>query len=156
MRSALASALVIGTALCSFGQRPQEATKPIPVNVKVDTEGPNGIWAQSGTDLSPKEISDLKSAIEASVSKQPNIQLVGEDDPRDIVGIAVVAAKVKRDNGLFWFVLSGVVTFSKAKPPQDLLMTHDVIIGPDVSHVANTVAFQFASVRFRASFGLKE
>jgi hypothetical protein len=144
----LIPALVVGC----FGQV-STSPKPILLAVTVESEGPNGLWAQSGHDLSKSQIDQLETLVRGELSKETGLLLLAKDDPNDILGLSIVAEKADGANGSVSFVASAALVVSK-KSGDDLLVTHDVISGPDLASVAKTVAFYFASMRLRGTLGM--
>jgi hypothetical protein len=134
----------------------QAQSKPIPIGVKVEAEGGGegqGMWAQSASDLTPTELKTLETLVVAEIQKQEDVKIVPLDYPEDFIGIVIVAAKLPKRGGGYWFIGSSMVTVSTKKGIDELL-THDVIAGADLSSLARTIAFQFASARLRAATGL--
>lgn len=128
-------------------QQAQQQPNRIPVSVAVDSEGPEGLWAQSAVDLSKLQLQELGNLMKAEISKQKDIRLVETKDPRDHVHVAVVAAKVEC-SGRRWFLASSVVSIATAKG-EDIFVTHDVIAGTDLASVARSTSFYLASIKIR-------
>jgi len=151
IRLALCLAFLIQRMLCLS----QAASKPKPIRlgIVVQSEGPNGLWAQTGRDLTKAELSELESLVKQELSKQEGVVLVSKDDPSDIIGLSIVVEKVGRGSPSVSFVASASLVISK-KSGDDIFVTHDVIGGPDLASVARTVAFYFASARFRFTTGM--
>ena len=66
---------VLAWTLIPAGYAPQQApTKPkrIRVSVAVESEGPQGEWAQSAQDLTKKQLQKLEELIRAELSNQKN------------------------------------------------------------------------------------
>jgi hypothetical protein len=117
------------------------AAKPnrIAVSIAVESEGPNGEWAQSAQDLTKGQLEKLQGLIREELSKQENLTLVGPNDPKTHLHVSVVAAQVSN-----LVIVSSVLTLAE-HGNNDVLATHDVIAGPDLLSVAHTVGFQVAS-----------
>jgi hypothetical protein len=123
---------VLACTLIPAGYAQQAPTKPkrIRVSVAVESEGPQGEWAQSAQGL------------------------VDWNDPKSHIHVAVVAAQVEHQGASHWVIVSSVLTMADEKG-SDLLVTHDVIAGPDLLSVAHTVGFQVASAVLRLLTGTK-
>jgi hypothetical protein len=119
----------------------------------VESEGPDGLWAQSSKDLSKAQLQNLEKLIRTEISKQQDVSLVEANDPKDHLNISVVAAKVEGPGGANWIVVSSAVNVAKSQGG-DLAGTHDVIAGPDLSSVASAVGFYLSSVKLRAALGI--
>ncbi|MFZ0587424.1 MAG: hypothetical protein WBL97_20635 [Candidatus Sulfotelmatobacter sp.] len=139
-------------AIACVGQS-TNGSRPIRLGVTVESEGPNGLWAQSGVDLSKSQIAELETLIRGELSKQQDILLVPKDDPNDIVGLSVVVERIGKPNEPVSYIASAALVISK-KGGDDLFVTHDVISGPDLPSVAKSVAFYFASMRLRLTLGM--
>jgi len=153
------SSLLFGTLLvCAVvaGYARQTPTKPkrIPISFAVESEGPQGDWAQSAQDLTNPQLQKLGALIREELSKQENLTLVDANDPKNHLHVAVVAAQVKNQGASKWVIVSSVLTMADEKG-NDLLVTHDVIAGPDLLSVAHTVGFQVASAVLHLLTGMK-
>ncbi len=119
------------TAGPGYAQQTQVQPKRIPVSFAVESEGPQGLWAQSSQDLSKSQLQRLEQLIRTEISKQEDVALVDAKDPKNHLHVAVVAAQLERQGSLRWIVVSSVLTMADDKG-NDLLVTHDVIAGkPD-------------------------
>jgi hypothetical protein len=147
---------VLACTLIPAGYAQQAPTKPkrIRVSVAVESEGPQGEWAQSAQDLTKKQLQKLAELIRAELSKQKDLSLVDWNDPKSHLHVAVVAAQVEHQGASHWVIVSSVLTMADEKG-SDLLVTHDVIAGSDLLSVAHTVGFQVASVVSRLLTGMK-
>src|SRR3974390_1136827 len=127
----------------------QPAAKPnrISVSITVESEGPNGEWAQSAQDLTKAQLQKLQGLIREELSKQENLTLVGANDPKTHLHVSVVTAQVAHQGHPNLVIVSSVLTLANDKEHgnNDVLATHDVIAGPDLLSVAHTVGFQVAS-----------
>jgi hypothetical protein len=117
------------------------------VSVAVESEGPNGEWAQSVRDLSKTQLQKLQGLIREELSRQEDLTLVDANDPKTHLHVSVVAAQVAHQGHPNWVIVSSVLTLAndKERGNNDVLATHDVIAGPDLLSVAHTVGFQVAS-----------
>jgi hypothetical protein len=142
--------LVTGPSHVGYAQ----AKKQILINVKVEAEGGTkgqGMWTQNAQDLSQKDLEDLDALITGQFAKQPDVKLVPEDYPDDIIGITVVAEKVPGRTGVCYIASSAIVVSKKGGT--DELLTHDVFASNDLGFLARNVSVQFAVARLRASLG---
>ena len=119
----------------------------ISVSIEVESEGPNGEWAQSVQDLTKAQLQKLQALIRAELSKQENLTLVGANDPKTHLHVSVVTAQVAHQGYSNLVIVSSVLTLANDREHgnNDVLATHDVIAGPDLLSVAHTVGFQVAS-----------
>jgi len=127
--------------------RPAAKPSRISVSIAVESEGPNGEWAQSAQDLTKTQLQKLQGLIREELSKQENLTLVDVNDPKTHLHVSVVAAQVAHQGHPNWVILSSVLTLAndKERGNNDVLAIHDVIAGPDLLSVAHTVGFQVAS-----------
>jgi len=141
-------------ATCAAGQ-----TKPIPIGVKVEAEGGGegqGMWDRPAQDLAPKELKALESLVVGEIGKQPGVKIVPLDSSSDYIAVVVVAAKLRNGNiEENWYIASSVVTIATTKGI-DELVTHDVVAAADLTSVARSIGFQFASARLRTAYGALE
>jgi len=140
-------------ALANSYQQGKEPPKITPVSIAVESEGPNGLWVQSVIDLTNPQLQKLEQMVRTQIAGIQNVRIVDAKDSEDHLHITVVGGRVPRPGGGSWFVVSSVVTLAKAEGI-DLLATHDVIAGPDLSSVAKSVVFQFLSMKLRFSLGM--
>jgi hypothetical protein len=119
----------------------------------VESEGPQGQWVQSSQDLSKSQLQRLEQLIRTEISKQEDVTLVDAKDPKNHLHVAVVAAQLERQGSLRWIVVSSVLTMADDKG-NDLLVTHDVIAGPDLQSTARSIGFQLASAKLRLIMGM--
>jgi hypothetical protein len=144
--------LVLSTlCLCLTGAAHGQAQKNILLSVQAEKEGPNGLWAQSGTDLTTEEMGTFQEMLRNAIGVVKDITLVKPDDPREHVEIAVSLVKVPRGKGTWWYSASLVIGI--AEPKADEFVTHDVIVGNGLDMVAKAIAFYFSSARFQAAIG---
>jgi hypothetical protein len=155
------TSLFVAVLACSlipagYAQQAPTPTNPkrIPISVAVESEGPQGEWAQSAQDLTKKQLQKLEGLIGEELSKQENLTVVDANDPKNHLHVAVVAAQVEHQGTSHWVIVSSVLTMADEKG-NDLLVTHDVIAGPDLLSVAHTVGFQVASAVLRLITGIK-
>jgi hypothetical protein len=141
--------LVLGLLyFCFVGSVYGQAQKSILLSVLAEKEGPNGLWIQFGTDLTTTELVTFQQMLKNAVSVVKDITLVKPEDPREHVVIMVSLVKVPRGKATWWYSASSVI--GVAKPPEtDEFVTHDVVVGGDLSVVAKAIAFIFASARFQ-------
>ena len=153
MRS-IAACLVVGLG-CSFNApvtaQQRDTPKVIKVIVRVDAQGPQGIWTQLGKDLSSAELADLRSTIVKEIGRLPNHQLVSADDKDDVLGLAVVAEKLQSGRNSY-VLISSALTIAKADQT-DLLFTHDVIAEATIASAAHAVVGELMSTELRALIG---
>jgi hypothetical protein len=109
------------------------------------------MWTLDAHDLTAKELEDLDALVSAQFAKQPDVKVIPTDDPEDIIGISVVAAKVASRNG-FCYGASSAIVVSK-KGGTDELLTHDVFASTDPGFLVCNVSMQFAVATLRAAFG---
>jgi hypothetical protein len=126
------------------------------VSVAVESEGPNGEWAQSAQDLTKAQLQKLQGLIREELSKHANLTLVDVNDPKTHLHVSVVAAQVAHQGHPNWVIVSSVLTLANDKEHgnNDFLATHDVIAGPDLLSVAHTVGFQVASTILYLTTGI--
>src|SRR5919109_5131775 len=122
--------VAISVATCA-AQQAQSQPRRIPVSFVVESEGPQGLWTQSSEDLSSGQLEKLKQLVKAEIIKQQDVSLVDENAPKDHMRVTVVASQVPHSDQSSWIIVSSVVTMADSKG-NDLLITHDVIAGPDV------------------------
>jgi len=65
----------------------------------VESEGPQGLWAQSAEDPTKAELQELERLIKVELSKQEDLTIVTKDDPHDMLGLSIVAEKVGKRPG---------------------------------------------------------
>jgi hypothetical protein len=151
----LCLALVLGAispcALVS-AQQQKRPNKPVKVILKVEAQGPGGLWMQAGKDLSSTELNQLRSLIIEGIEKLPNHKLVPLDDKDEDLGLAVVAEKLQCGQDTY-ILLSSALTIAKANGT-DVFVSHDVIASTTLALAANAVVGILASVEFRAFTGL--
>jgi hypothetical protein len=140
--------MVLSLQLLNAQQSPPQ---PVRVIVRVETEGPQGLWMQAGTDLSAAELDNLRKLITAEIAALPGHQLVSSTDKHDDLGIVVVAEKLHRGQDTH-FLLSSVLTIAKADGT-DLFVSHDVIAAPTIALAAKSVAGYLTSVELRGILG---
>ena len=141
--------LAMSAAACP-AQQAQSQPRRIPVSFTVESEGPQGLWMQSSKDLDKVQIELLMKLVKDAIVKQKDVTLVDVESPKDHMHLAVVAAQVGEAN---WVIVSSVITMADSKG-NDLLVTHDVIAGPNVREVANAIGFQFAAAKLRLITGM--
>jgi hypothetical protein len=139
------NAVVLCTSVNAQRQPPPKAIKVI---LKVEAQGPEGLWMQLGKDLSPAELNQLRSMIATELGKLPNHKLVSPEDKDDDLGLAVVVEKLQVGPETV-FVLSGALTVAKANGT-DLLVTHDVIAEPSLALAAKAVVGQLSGAELRS------
>jgi hypothetical protein len=148
MKSALAVLLL---CICAFPQQ-EQPTKTILLSVHAENEGPEGLWVQSGKDLTAPELAKLQELLDSSFSVAKDVQLVDTQDKRDHVEIVVSVTKVPRGKGTWYYAASSVIGL--ARPKVDEFVSHNVVVGEDVPTIAKAIGFSFASVRLRLVLGL--
>ena len=141
--------LAIFLSVCSVAQQPAKA---ILVSVHAENEGPEGLWVQSGKDLTAAELAKFQEMLDSSFSKDKEIQLVEMQDKRDHVEVVVSVTKVPRGEGAWYYAASSVIGL--ARPKVDEFVSHNVIVGEDIPTLAKAVGFSFASIRLRLALAL--
>jgi hypothetical protein len=142
----------ISVTTCA-AQPAQSSPKRIPVSFAVESEGPQGLWTQSSEDLSTIQLQSLEQLVKAEIMKQEDVALVEAKDPKDHLHVAVVAGQLPHSGASSWVIASSVVTIADSKG-NDLLVTHDVIAGPEVRSVARSIGAQLATVKLRFLTGI--
>jgi hypothetical protein len=137
-------------SLCSFAQE----SKTILLSVHAENEGPNGLWVQSGKDLTAPELAKLQELLDASFSTDKGVQLVETEDKRDHAEIVVSVTKVPRGKGAWYFAASSVIGL--AKPKVDEFLSHNVVVCDDIPALAKAIGFSFASIRLRLALGMMD
>jgi len=137
--------------ICTFPQQ-EQPSKPILLSVHAENEGPEGLWVQSGKDLTAPELAKLQELLDTSFSVAKDVQLVDTQDKRDHVEILVSVTKVPRGNGTWYYAASSVIGL--ALPKVNEFVSHNVVVGEDVPTIAKAIGFSFASVRLRLALGL--
>jgi hypothetical protein len=132
----------------AYQQRP---AKPVKLILRVDAQGPEGLWMQVAKDLTPAELTQLRSLIVGELAKISNHRVVSADTKEDVLGLLVVAAKLQVGRETC-FVLSNVVTIAKAKGT-DVFVTHDVVAEPDLALSAKAVVGSLVSAELRGVIG---
>jgi hypothetical protein len=156
-RVAVVLLLALTTALTVVpvaAQQPEAAVIRTPLSVRIDSEGPAGIWSQSVRDLSKAELVELGRLIRASIATNKAVALTDESNPRDQLFLTVVVAQVG-SQGHRWITASSAITFVHEKGGVSSLITHDVIIGPDLSSIARSVGYYLATTNFRLIAGIR-
>jgi hypothetical protein len=145
--------LVILSLLCScfVGSAYGRAQTSILLSVQAEKEGPNGLWVQSGTDLTTTEIVTFQRLLTDAISINKDITLVKPEDPREHVEIAVSLVKVPRGKGTWWYSASSVI--GVAEPKTDEFVTHNVIVSNDLRVLAKAIAYSFATARLQMALG---
>jgi len=141
--------LAVFLSVCSVAQQP---TKTILISVHAENEGPEGLWVQSGKDLSAPELAKLQELLDSSFSTDKDVRLVEMQDKRDHVEIVVSVTKVPRGEGRWYYAASSVIGL--ARPKADEFISHNVIVGQDIPTVAKAIGFSFASIRLRLALEL--
>lgn len=149
----LALTLLVVLACTPAGAVQKASPKPIKVILKVESQGPEGLWMQVGKDLSSAELAQLRSLITAELGKLSNHKLVSSDDKDDALGLLVVAEKLEVGKETY-VVLSSALTLAKAGG-SDLLVTHDVIAQTNLALAAKAVAGQLLGAELRGILGLR-
>jgi hypothetical protein len=134
-------------------ERQQGSTKVYKVILRVEAEGPQGLWMQAGKDLSSAELLQLRSMIAAEIGKLSNHKLVSSEDKDDDLGLVVVAEKLQSGRETY-FLLSSALTIAKADGT-DLFVTHDVVAAASLSLEAKAVVGCLMSVEVRGILGLR-
>ena len=150
-RSLVPLILVITLALHTGGlsaQQPKAGDKPVPVSFSVETEG-SGPYP--GHDLTTTQLRELERLLTAELSKVPFVSLIVKDDSTTHLHVAVVARQIDAPNGENWMVASSAIEIATDKN-QDLLVTHDVLIGSDLASLAHSIAFPLGSLLIRWNF----
>ena len=146
------------TAGLEHAQQTQSQPKRISVSFAVESEGPQQwLWAQSSQDLSKPQLQRLEQLIWTEISKQQDVTLVDTKDPKSHLHVAVIAAQLERQGSLRWIVVSSALIMSAEDGKGgylDLLVTHDVISGPDLPSVARSIGFQLASAKLHLITGM--
>jgi len=149
----LALTLFVVLACTPASAMQKASSKPIKVILKVESQGPGGLWMQVGKDLSPAELAQLRSLITAELGKLSNHKLVSSDDKDDALGLLVVAEKLEVGKETY-VVLSSALILAKASGT-DLLVTHDVIAQTNLALAAKAVVGQLTSAELRLMVGLR-
>jgi len=152
----LASVVAFGILLCctpAIAQQPRNSQKAIRVILRVEGQGPGGLWMQAGEDLSSAELTQLRSLISTEIEALQNHKLVSPDDKSDDLGLLVVAEKLQVGRASF-VVLSTALTLAKADG-NDLFVTHGVIAASNLMAAAKAVAGHLVSAEFRGALGLR-
>lgn len=142
----------LATCLTFPASTQQEKPRTILLSVHAEKEGPNGLWVQSGQDLTDAELARFQKLLESAIGAMKDVQLVRVEDQRDHVEIVVSLVKVPRGNGKWWYAASSAVGLAELK--KDVFVSHNVIVCEDVEGVAKAIRFSFASIRLREAFGL--
>ena len=135
----------------SFPQQ-EQPTKKILLSVHAENEGPEGLWVQSGKDLTAPELAKLQELLDSSFSVAEDVQLVDTQDKRDHVEIVVSVTKVPRGKGTWFYAASSVIGL--ARPKVDEFVSHNVVVAEDVPTIAKAIGFSFTSIRVRLVLGL--
>lgn len=135
---------VLLLSVCSFAQ-----DKTILISVHAENEGPEGLWVQSGKDLTATELAKLQELLDSSFSVAKDVQLVDAYEKRDHAEIVVSVTKVPRGKGTWYFAASSVIAI--AKPKVDEFMSHNVVVCDDIPALAKAIGFSFASLRLRVA-----
>ena len=155
-RFSLCLLVIALTGGLEHAQQTQSQPKRIPVSFAVESEGEGllGLWSQ---DLSKPQLQRLEQLIRTEISKQQDVTLVDAKDPKSHLHVAVVATQLERQGSLRWIVVSSALIMSADDGKGgylDLLVTHDVIAGPDLPSVARSIGFQLASAKLRLITGM--
>src|SRR5262249_50799634 len=134
-------------------QQVRQPHKAVKVILRVEGQGPAGLWMQAGKDLSSVELNQLRSLISTEIETLKNHNLVPPEDKSDDLGLIVVAEKLQVGRESY-VVLSSAVTLAKADG-NDLFVTHDVIAAPNLTLAAKAVAGHLVSAELRGALGLR-
>lgn len=142
--------LMLLGVLATFSATAQNLEQPkrIPVSVRVEPEGPTGLWTQSARDLPEGQRRELEKLITSLLSKDESLTIVDANSKSNL-HVTVVAAQVAGASGRRWVIASSAVTLANEA---NSLGTHDVIAGPDLQSVARSIVSYFASFRLRVVF----
>lgn len=149
---ALCLAFGLSADLRPASVRQRDAPRLTKVILRVEAQGPEGLWTQLGKDLSAAELTDLRSTIAKEISRLPNHKLVSPDDKDDALGLAVVAEKLQSGRNSY-VLISSALTIAKADQT-DLLFTHDVIAQSSIALAAHAVVGQLVGAELRALTGI--
>ena len=132
-------------------QQQPEQRKRIPISVRVESEGPSGLSAQSAHDLPEAQLRELEKLITSLFSRDDSLTIVDPSDSKSGLHVSVVAGQVAVANSRSWIIASSAVTIAN---DANSLGIHDVIAGPDLQSVARSVSYLFSSFKFRVQLGL--
>jgi hypothetical protein len=151
----LCLALVLGVVSSYTPASVQQQGRPktIKIMLKVESQGPQGLWMQAGKDLSSVELNQLRSLIIAELGKLPNHKLVSSDDKEDAMGLSVVAEKLQCGRETY-VLLSSALILAKADGT-DLLVTHDAVAESSLALAAKAVVGHLTSAELRGMLGLR-
>jgi len=135
--------------ICSSSLQGQ-SNKTILLSVHAENEGPEGLWVQSGKDLTTPELAKLQELLDSSFSVAKDVQLVDSQDKGDHVEIVVSVTKVPRGKDMY-YAASSVIGL--ARPKVDEFVSHNVVVGEDIPTIAKAIGFSFASIRLRLALG---
>ncbi len=145
---AMASILPVG-----FEGGDAQVSQPIPVGIRFDAEGPDLLSAPPVTEPTAAELKALESLVVAQIRKHKGVEIVSLDYPQDYVFIGVVVGKLPDGRNGHLYVASSVYTIA-TKAGKDEFVSHNVLAGRDLPSLSNALAFQFASMKLRATLGL--
>lgn len=138
------------SAAAQNSQQPEQRRR-IPVSVQVESEGPNGLSAQSAHELPEAQLRELEKLIKSLFSRDDSLTVVDASDSKSGLHVTVVAGHVAGTNGRSWIIASSAVIIAN---DANSLGSHDVIAGPDLQSVTRSVSYLFSSFKFRVQLGL--
>ena len=155
MKLSTVTALSLLIAFLGLVCASQESKKPaqIRIAITVESEGPQGLWAQSAEDPAKAELQEPRGSSRWNSQSKKDLTIVTKDDPHDMLGLSIVAEKVGKRPGSGLFVVSSALVIAK-KNGDDIFASHDVIAGSDLDSVAKGVAFYLASAKLRLMTGM--
>src|SRR5215472_2383354 len=122
------------------GQRPA-------LTLTVESEGPGGMYAQSGTDLSGSEVSKLRSLIEKNLLRSH--RLVPSEYTDSHLFLSIVAMKLTTPGGKTYFAASSALSVGTVQGNLGSL-THNVIVQSDLTKMAAAVSFYQSAFELQA------
>jgi hypothetical protein len=132
-------------------QTSNQQPRDIKITLSVEKEGPNGQFAQAGTDLTNAELATLRSSIEDRLLKANHL-LVPEDYATDHLYLSVVTEKIKTAGGPTYFVVSSALSVGKTQGNIGSL-THDVIAESTLDATARAVVYYLLAIELRGVTG---
>ena len=153
--SALPLALITVLAHTPLAAQAAASTKAIKIGLMVEAEGPGGLFAQSGEDVSSQEIAELRTQIAERITGLKQSHRLVPADGKDLhLILSVVAEKVSigRES---WIVAGSALTVA-TKDGGNSLVTHDVIVAPSISAASKAIVYYLQSAEFHGAVGMKD
>lgn len=150
MRRVLLVVFLAGLLL-PFAGKTETQERDIKITLTAEKEGPEGQFAQSGTDLTDAQLATLRSNIEDRILKAHH-SLVPEDYAANHLYRSVVTEKIQAANGKSYFAASSALSVGK-KQGNISSLTHDVIVESTLDATARAVAYYLTAVELRGMTG---